>query len=312
MAEAWGRRRAVALTLAIELVLAGAVFGAARVTTPQLGPDFVDIAEVPVGATPAAVTAFSWDCGRDEIGHRNTANIVVTPRKAGPAHHVHEYVGNLSVDVGSTVEGLPGGGTTCPNGDESTYYWPVLRTVREGDGPHGGAIQVPASVTLTVYGNPRGPVLPMPRLLRGAVGDAYALTNGGALAAPVWSCQGAEQRRTLEYPICGAGQRVVRIFDFPSCWDGRQVDTEGHRRQLVPPVAGGGCPASTFAVPRLEIVVAYDIPQGTRFRIDTFDAQRHSPRTDHAFFVNLMPETLSRKIAACLNNTTPCPGPRGG
>jgi hypothetical protein len=301
MADAWSRRRAVALTLAIELLLAGAVFGAARVTSPPLGPDYVDIAAVPAGAAPAAVASYSWDCGRNEIGHRNTANIVVTPRKAGAIHHVHDYIGNLSVAVGSTVESLPGGGTTCANGDESTYYWPVLRTVRDGDSPHGGPIQVAASVTLTWYGNSREPVLPMPRMLRGAVGDAYAMTDGGALAAPVWSCQGSESRRTLRYPICDAGKRVLRIFDFPSCWDGRRVDSKGHRQQLVYPEAGGGCPISTFAVPRLEIVVGYDIPRGTRYRIDAFDNQRHSPRTDHAFFVNLMPDALGERIAAGLN-----------
>ncbi|WP_199516963.1 DUF1996 domain-containing protein [Nucisporomicrobium flavum] len=308
---AWSRRRAVAAALAVEIVLAGVAIGAARVTSPELGPDYVPIRRVPATVAGPAAGSYTWDCGRNEIGHRNTANIVVTPRRAGPPHHVHDYVGNLANDVGATVESLPGGGTTCPNGDESTYYWPVLRVVSDGADGHGGTIQVPAAVTLTFFGNPRSPVVQMPRLLRGAVGDAYAVTNGGALAAPVWSCAGDELRRATRYPICPAGHAVLRIFDFPSCWDGRRLDSPGHRRHLIFPEPGGGCPESTFAVPRLEVVVAYAVPTGARYRIDAFDAQRHSPRTDHAFFVNLMPDALMDEVVECLNAGRTCVSSRG-
>nr|BFE77047.1 hypothetical protein GCM10020092_103480 [Actinoplanes digitatis] len=72
------------------------------------------------------------------------------------------------------------------------------------------------------------------------------------------------------------------------------------------PAPGGGCPISTFAVPHLRIVVAYDIAKGTRYRIDSFEAQRHSPLTDHAFFVNLMPSALMREIVRCLNAGRVC------
>ncbi|MFI7602692.1 hypothetical protein [Actinoplanes sp. NPDC049681] len=64
-------------------------------------------------------------------GHRNTANVVVTPGRLGPPHHVHEYVGNLAVNADTTVDDLAGAATTCRNGDESTYYRPVLRTVAD-------------------------------------------------------------------------------------------------------------------------------------------------------------------------------------
>jgi hypothetical protein len=302
---ATGRRRAAALALAIEVLLAGLAIGAGLARRESLGPDYVDIADVPAAPPEASVGSYTWDCGRNEIGHRSVANIVVSPG-AGSVHHVHDYIGNLAVDADSTVASLAGGGTTCTNGDESSYYWPVLRTVGRRSGPHGGAVLVPVSLSLTFLGNPRGPVVEMPRLLRGAVGDAYAFTNGGARAAAVWSCSATPDRRSTRYPICPAGQRVLRVFDFPSCWDGRRVDSTDHRRHLVHPAAGGGCPISTFAVPRLRIVAAYDIPPATRFRIDSFDAQRHSPLTDHAFFVNLMPEILMTEVVRCLNAGRSC------
>ena len=300
MADPWGRRPVVAATLAIEIVLAGLAIGAARVSAQRPGPDHVAIERVAATDPVPVAGSYTWDCGRDENGHRNTANIVVTPGRPGPPHHVHEYVGNLAVDADTTVDDLAGAATTCRNGDESTYYWPVLRTVADE------AVQVPAAVTLTFYGNPHSPVVQMPRLLRGTVGDAYAATDGGARASPVWSCSGEERRRTVLYPLCRPGERVLRIFDFPGCWDGRRVDSDDHRAHLIPAQPGGGCPVWTFAVPRLEIVVGYAVPRGVRYRIDSFDAERHSPRTDHAFFVDLMPDALMDAVVACLNAGRRC------
>lgn len=308
-----GRRRAASLALAVEVLLAGVAVGAGISRHEPLGPDYVDIADVAARPDDVGTGSYTWDCGRNEIGHLNTANVVVTPGRAGAGHHVHDYIGNLSVDVSSTVRTLHGGGTTCGNGDESSYYWPVLRVVGADDGPHGGAVQVPVSVTLTYYGNARGPVVEMPWLLRGTVGDAYALTDGGARAAPVWSCSGSPDRRSTRYVICPGAERVLRVFDLPSCWDGRRADSSNHRQHLVFPAPGGGCPISTFAVPRLRIVAAYAIARGTRYRIDSFEGQRHSPLTDHAFFVNLMPSALMREIVRCLNAGLLCSdGPRPG
>ncbi|MEU8609635.1 DUF1996 domain-containing protein [Actinoplanes sp. NPDC048791] len=303
---ATGRRRAAIWALAVELLLAAGAITAGTLRQPSLGADYVDIDEVAALPVEPATGSYTWDCGRNENGHRNSSNIVVTPGKAGPVHHLHDFFGNLSVDVGSTVKTLAGGGTTCTNGDESSYYWPVLRTFGPRDGPHGGAVQVPVRVSFAFHGNPRGPVLAMPRLLRGEVGDAYAVTNGGARAAAVWSCSGSPERRSLRYVVCPRGEQVLRVFDFPSCWDGRRVDSNDHRQQLVLASPGGGCPISTFAVPRLLIVVAYAIVPGTRYRIDSFDAQRHSALTDHAFFVNLMPDALMNEVVRCLNAARSC------
>ncbi|MEV4629397.1 DUF1996 domain-containing protein [Micromonospora sp. NPDC049523] len=336
MTKAVAARRG-ALALALALVVIGAVFGvrvAADAGSPApsaaalLGPDYVDIRTVrgggaePAPVAGAATGTYSWDCGRNEIGHRNTANVVVVPGMPGPVHHVHDYVGNLSTDVSSTVDSLAGGGTTCANGDESTYYWPVLRTLpaaqaehtagHPGGAPgapvteHAGEIQLPVSLTLTFHGNPRTQVIPMPSLLRATMGDAVAITNGGARAQATWTCSDTPQLRTTRYPVCAAGQRVTRVFDFPSCWDGRQVDSTDHRQHLVFPVAGGGCPVATFAVPRLRLVATYDLPAGTRYRIDAFDGQRNSPLTDHAFFVNLMPEPVMAQVVRCLNAGEVC------
>jgi hypothetical protein len=297
--------------LAVEAVLAVAVLATAVTVQGMRGGDsdlYTSMAEagrVPVAATPvpgASTGSYAWDCGRNANGHRNTGNLVVTPRVPGPAHHEHDYVGNLGVQATSTVDDLAGKPTTCTNGDTSTYFWPVLRV---GPEQHGPAL-VPTSLSLTYRGNPRGPVVAMPRLLVAAVGDAYAATNGGASAKAAWSCTNTPDRQTMKYPICDDGAEVVRIFDFPSCWDGRQLDSPNHRQQMTFPAAGGGCPAGTFAVPRLTITMTYAVPAGARYRIDAFDGQRNSPLTDHGFLVNLMPDALMQRVVTCLNSGRAC------
>lgn len=223
--------------------------------------------------------------------------------------HVHDYVGNVSTAVSSTPQTLAAAGSTCRTGDRSTYFWPMLRMVDPADttdhAGHDGQIQVPVEVTLTFSGNPQGNVMPMPQQLAGTVGDAVAVTNGGQNAA-TWTCSSTPQRRTTAYPRCPAGDQVQRMFDFPSCWDGRRVDSDSHRAHLLFPSQDGSCPRSTFPLPRLRLTLAYDIPPAAGFRIDAFEGQRNSSLTDHAFFVNLMPEPLIAKVVDCLNSGQTC------
>ena len=305
------RWTAPAAVLAVEVaLLLGAGSFALLTARDPLPADYVDIATVP--ATPAVATGggtYAWSCGRNEIGHRNAANVVVAPGWTGPPHHIHDYVGNVDVDPRTDLARLPEGPTTCGNGDASTYYWPVLRVVTDRQVGHQGRIQVPADVRLTFSGSPTGAVLPMPSLLRGMVGDALAVTNGGANAVATWTCAGQEERRTTRYPICPPGERVTRIFDFPSCWDGRRVDSANHRAQLVFAGSDGACPRGTFAVPRLRIEVSYDLRPSERFLVDSFVEQHNDPLTDHAFFVNAMPAGLMADVVECLNQGRRCGSP---
>src|SRR5262249_55185413 len=102
----------------------------------QGGPvasDFIKINDVTTRvseATPgrdAAKGTFVSACGRNEENHRNSDNFIVAPGVTNGAHHVHDYVGNRSTDGFSTNDSLAAAGTTCEGGDQSTYFWPVLR-----------------------------------------------------------------------------------------------------------------------------------------------------------------------------------------
>jgi hypothetical protein len=280
----------------------------------------VAIDEVPVAVDSAITTedastgTFAVDCGRNESRHLNADNMVIAPGQPFGAHHTHEYVGNTSTNADSTDESLAAAGTTCRAGDPSTYYWPVLRLTdrtghdehEPGGGVHGntGEVLPPADVDVTFAGSPVSRVVAMPRFLRMITGDPAALNTGRGRAR--WSCTGFEDRHTDRYPDCAPGGKVLRTFEFPSCWDGRNTDSPSHRAHVEFPAANGVCRTGTFPVPKLRVRVAYDVPDGAPYAIDSFPEQRRDPGTDHAMFVNVMPEPLMDRLTACLNTGENC------
>ncbi|MGH3901427.1 MAG: DUF1996 domain-containing protein, partial [Pseudonocardiaceae bacterium] len=243
-------------------------------------------------------------------------NFMVAPGKVNGAQHVHDYVGNLSTNAFSTDESLHAADTTCTNDDRSTYFWPVLRSTAEegndglvnGGGLDGnvGKILQPATAQLQFRGNPTGPVTALPDDLTMIMGDAKAVTNGDANAKAAWTCTGFEDRTTTSYPLCPQGSQLVRILDFPSCWDGKNLDSANHRDHVTFPRRDGSCSRGKVVIPQLRIALTYDQPDGRAFALDSFPDQRHNPATDHADFMAIMPETLLTEMADCINTGKTC------
>ncbi|MEV6109976.1 DUF1996 domain-containing protein [Streptomyces sp. NPDC051940] len=286
---------------------------------PPTSADFADIRTAPRAAPRprnrrgASTGTFTSRCGRNTEGHRNPDNFIVAPGVANGAHHVHDYVGNLSTDAFSTDDSLRAADTTCTNGDKSTYFWPVLRDITatdDGADPdlNTGRVLTPARVTLTFRGNPTAKVTAMPEGLRAITGDARAFTNGGANARAQWTCTGFGDRvLTDRYPVCPGTSQVVRVLDFPSCWDGTGTDSANHRAHLVfPDRATGACPAGTKPVPQLRIRLAYDAPDAPGFALDSFPEQLHKPVTDHADFAAFLPPGLMERAVRCVNSGRHC------
>ncbi|MEV7417998.1 DUF1996 domain-containing protein [Streptomyces sp. NPDC089919] len=295
--------------------------------TSRGGParsDFVAITAVrpnvrrPAPGRGASTGSFAVFCGRNENGHFNPDNVIVAPGVSNGAHHMHDYVGNLATDAFSGNDTLAAAGTTCTNGDQSTYYWPVLR-LRDGraeqdaNAPGGGqdgnvgSIQRPRQVTLQFQGSPASRVTGMPRFLRIITGDAKAFTNGPANANASWSCTGFENRQLKDkYPICPRGSDVVRSFTFQSCWDGRNTDSANHRTHVAFPDRAGRCPNGFRAVPKLVQRIVYRVPPGSRFAVDSFPEQLHKPVTDHGDFINVMSDRLMASMVRCINGGRAC------
>lgn len=252
-------------------------------------------------------------CGTNEERHLNADNPVVSPGIPFGAHHTHEYVGNKSANAMSTNDSLADAPTTCEKDDQSTYYWPVLRLTdgtgpdahAEGGGRHGntGEVLKPKSVEIRYEGSPVSDVLPMPRFLRMITGDPMAFTgNYGPNVRARWGCSNQPGRYTTKYPLCGSAT-TLRDYDFASCWDGNNTDSASHRTHVVFPLVGGACPPRTFPIPRLHVTVGYDVPAGRPFAIDSFPEEMRDPATDHAMFINVMPEALMSELVQHLNRS---------
>ncbi|MEV8508852.1 DUF1996 domain-containing protein [Actinoplanes sp. NPDC051475] len=94
---------------------------------------FVPIESVRPDAPPPKVGAkgakgrFVVDCGTNGNGKFSPDNPVAQPGIKNGAEHVHDFVGNLAITANSSNADLDASGTTCRNGDKSSYFWPVVR-----------------------------------------------------------------------------------------------------------------------------------------------------------------------------------------
>jgi predicted outer membrane protein len=290
---------------------------------PPALADFADIGEVnqlvsdPTPDANASTGSFVAECGPPDPALRNSDNWIVAPGKPNGAQHMHDYLGSTATDNSTDAGDLLASDTNCDLDNRSTFYWPVLRDTsqvgpddnQDGGGLDGnvGEIIEPAQVVMQFIGNPTGPVSPMPQLLRVITGDAKAVTNGPDNVRAQWTCRGFEDRVTTQYPLCPEGSRLLRVLDFPSCWDGENLDSEDHRSHITfPDEDSGACPQDTVAVPQLRMILAYDQPGGRNFALDGFPDQQHHPATDHGDFVNGMPDELMDAVVECLNEGLQC------
>ncbi|WP_371645466.1 MULTISPECIES: DUF1996 domain-containing protein [unclassified Streptomyces] len=303
--------------------------GAAAQAAPQAkgGParsDFVAIGNVkpnvrkPAAGGGASTGSLAVQCGRNENNHFNPDNVIVAPGVSNGAHHMHDYVGNKITDAFSTNNSLAAAGTTCTNGDQSAYYWPVLRlrdgkTEKDAKAPGGGqdanigTILKPKQVTIEFKGSPVSKVTAMPRFMRIITGDAKALTNGNGNANASWSCTGFENRQLKDkYPVCPKGSDVVRTFNFQSCWDGKNIDSANHRTHVAFADANGNCKKGFKAIPQLVQRIVYSVPAGSQFAVDSFPEQLHKPATDHGDFINVMSNGLMANAVNCINGGRAC------
>jgi uncharacterized protein DUF1996 len=174
-----------------------------------------------------------------------------------------------------------------------------------------GVIQRPLSAQLTFVGDEVGKVTAMPKFLRILYGDAKQSINGLKNAKDSWTCEGFENKvLTNKYPICPNGKKVKRIHTFPSCWDGKNIDSTNHRDHIVFPDANGKCQNGFKAVPRLTVTLTYNIPHDIQvkgqYKVDAFPFEAHNPQSDHDDFANVMSQCIMNRVVNCINKGKSC------
>jgi hypothetical protein len=258
--------------------------------------------------------SYSVDCGVSD--HNNSDNYMAAPGKRNGAQHVHDYVGNTSTNANSDDDSLDEAQTSCGNGDRSTFFWPVLRNLNgtgsdvgeDGGSLDGnvGSILQPQSARLTFHGHGDRPVVALPHHLMMIMGNAKAGAQNGDNVNAKYTCTGQESRITTKYPICGAGSQLMRILDYPSCWNGEDLESANFRDHMAFPDERGNCGDGFKPIPALRITLTYDQPQGRAFSIDSFPNEQHAPNTDHSDFENFSSPASADAGAACINGNRTC------
>jgi hypothetical protein len=234
------------------------------------------------------------------FSHRAPDDPIVFPGRFG-ASHDHTFVGNRSTDAASTFGSLRSSGTTCMRSADTAAYWvPTLY--------QGSDAVLPSGATIYYRRATLEPVRAFPNNMRVIAGEAAAISPQGGRVT-WWSCGAASGLApSATVPTCpdARGSFLRLHVRFPSCWDGRNLDSVDHKSHLAYTVAGS-CPSThPVAVPAITQIYRYPTRGGEGFSLASggqFSA--------HADFVNAWrPSALRRLVDECLNALVHCG--RGG
>lgn len=206
------------------------------------------------------------------ISHQNNDDPIVFPGQPGRSHH-HTFIGNRTVDAWATPATLRGGPTSCSDpGDSSGYWFPSLFV--------GATTVLPRAAIVFYVKRTSEKLAKLPRGLVMIAGNAAA-RSPQPKSIVAWSCGAAvgDGPRSSRVPACAAGQWLHLEVTFPSCWNGRMLDSADHKRHMRY-LSRGGCPAShPIALPMLVVNVLYPpVPLGAQVATGHFGA--------HADFMN--------------------------
>ena len=143
--------------------------------------------------------------------------------------------------------------TSCVNGDQSTFFWPVLRDINgpsPDEGEDGGSLDGNVGSIL----KPAVGAADLPRSRRRAGrADAHAPHDDhGERQA------GCAERRERQRQVhllraatrtgspsstrsAVAGGQLMRLLDYPSCWDGENLESKNFRDHMAFPDDEGNC-----------------------------------------------------------------------
>ena len=214
----------------------------------------------------------------------------------GASHH-HSFVGNTGTNASSTLESLPAAGTTCHRGGDTAAYWmPTLSVNGQPVAPSHAQIYYRRKTTKSVEAFPAG--------FRMVAGDAKA-SSAQPLRTTFWNCGVlGGVRPTSSVPTCpDARRRSLRLHvTFPSCWDGKNLDSADHQSHVRYPMQGR-CPARfSHALPQISLIYRYPVSGAGDVQLAS-----GGQLTAHADFFNAWRQgDLQALVDGCLNALRHC------
>jgi hypothetical protein len=233
------RRRSSILAALTALGIASVV--ATSLSAAAAGPSSA------AGSLPAlAGVNFVSVCG---YSRRAPDDPIVFPGQPG-ASHDHSFVGNVSTNAFSTLATLRAAMTTCRRpGDTAGYWMPTLFVDNQP--------AVPAQATIYYRRSTLAQPRAFPAGLKIVAGNSHAF-DAQDTRIVFWNCgvTGGVARSTTPPTCANTGAQSLRLHvTFPSCWDGKHLDSLDHKSHMAYPTAGV-CPAD-HPVPTPAITIIY-------------------------------------------------------
>jgi hypothetical protein len=258
------------------------------------------VAHTSEAARPSAPTLRSLQgvnfVGSCRFSHMNMDDPIVYPRQPG-ASHDHSFVGNTTTNAFSTLKTLRAGSSTCRRDGETAAYWmPTLML--------NGQMVPPSGATIYYRRKTLAPLRAFPAGFKMIAGDRSATSPQG-MQITYWNCGAASSvPSSTEVPTCPntAGQSLRLHVNFPSCWDGKHLDSATHKSHVAYAMRGE-CPAShPIALPAISLIFRYPITGGSGVTLSS--GGQYSAHAD--FFNAWRQGTLTSLVNGCLNALRHC------
>lgn len=263
------------------------------------------------------VCAF-WRMACDNPLAFETSDPIVTPGTTGP--HVHNVAGGHNFGPGADYTALRQSScTSCPIKEDLSAYWTPALYYKYANGSFKG---VPNGGT-TVYYLQRGSdtteaIQAFPAGFKMVAGDPDLRTyneSSRAQQAISYVCLdyagGSSDGSAFPEKNCPDGMRAQVIF--PSCWDGKNLDSSDHRSHVAYPtgISSGSCDDAKYPVRLVTIFyeIFYDVNAFAKMWYDDaspFVLANGDPHgySLHGDFLNGWDvDVLQRAIDTCDNNS---------
>lgn len=239
---------------------------------------------------------------------------IVYPGQPGRAH-LHMLYGNTYAPFSSlTPQNIRSGAvaSTCQGGtlNASAYWVPALYDslthevilprfgqfyYKSGYGVDIRATQtIPAGLVI-IAGNQQG-------------------TPANPSTAGSWACGQAFESRTI--PACTPGRPYLEMaVSFPSCWNGRDLDSPNHASHMAYPIfngVGSTCPTThPVLIPKIDLLFDFDLtptshPERWRLVSDNYVGGPGGASAHGDYMLGWHPATMLTLVTRCLNMGLDC------
>jgi hypothetical protein len=242
------------------------------------------------------------------LHHQRADDPIVHPGQPGAAH-MHSFYGNITTKAGSTTSSLMSARSNCgrnmQTSDHSAYWVPALYK-KNTDGPR--TLVTDRDQLMFIYyvraGGPKGPkVKPFPPGLRMIAGNDEA-TSAQSSKILEWTCGGGGPT-SGKIPSCSDPKQAIHAsLGFPSCWDGKHLDSADHKSHMAYAADNGTCPRThPVSLPKIAYEIDYPgITGGPSYELAS--GGQYSMHGD--FFAAWDARVQNALVSECLNEARDC------